>query len=224
MPAKITTPIPDSGSPIVRPWWRQPWVIPSAGAVIMLSVAAMALALDPAATANPKPSPSASEQWPPLSPSRFDTIARPGLTNAWLWCKTMGMKHEWAAHTDITWGPDRMSLDLEQRDLAWIEGFYGHPVTTGVRTSVYDLTWIEGYLGHPLADGYYLWAGQTCILDALDAPPSIMDDMLATRTEDGIQTATWSDYQATWTNDGENGPDVVISYHHPENPDNADAS
>ncbi len=186
------------------------------GAVIALAVGAgIAVAFRPAATApSASPSPSPSEQWPPLM-TAYDNNPVPALTAAWAWCHGMGIKHDWLAFADMSYGEGRETLIVEQRTLEWIEGYFGHPIDTGTKASTYDLDWIEEYLGHPLPDGYYLWAAQTCVLEFLGAPPSILDDMLATRTEDGTRTATWSDFEATWTNDGENGPDVVFSYHRP---------
>jgi len=165
------------------------------------------------AAPGPSASPSASP-WPPVR-TLDGGGTYPALDAADYYCHGMTFKHDWLVFTDVSFGPGRASLILDQRPIAWIEDYYGHPIDTGTRHSRYDLSWIPKYLGHPIPDGYYLWAAQTCYLMYLGAPPSIVDDILATTAADGEKSATWDTFKATWTNNGVDGPDVVLTYRKP---------
>ena len=137
----------------------------------------------------------------------------PAITGAYLNCNSMVIKHEWWIFADMTVEPMGESLSIDQRSYQWIaEEYYGYPIDHGVRTSLYDLSWIDEYLGHPPADGYFVWAAQACVMDQLDAPVEIFDRMMATTTAEGTQEATWGVFRATWTNEGDAGPDVTFTY------------
>lgn len=154
------------------------------------------------------------EVWPPVLTLDLGGTY-PAIEAAYYQCRTMEIKHDWWLFTDMSLAADGSTLTIDQRPLAWIEDYYGHPLDTGTRKSVFNLDWIEEYLGHPLPDGYYLWAAPTCVLEFLGAPPEIMDQILATTPEDGEASEVWSTFEITWTNNGVDGPDAVVSYHRP---------
>jgi hypothetical protein len=144
------------------------------------------------------------------------SLTLPALQAAYLICNLMEYKHEYWVYADMELDDTMEHITIEQRSKAWVEEeYFHHPIDEGELLSAYPREWIAEYLGHPLPDGYFLWTAQACIMDYLDAPPSILDDMLATRTEDGVQTATWDTFRATWTNDGDAGPDVDFTYERP---------
>jgi hypothetical protein len=153
----------------------------------------------------------ADDSWPPMMEvSTGGTF--PAIQATYYHCLDMNIKHEWLIFSDVSLGPDMETLVIDQRPLAWIEDYYGHPVDEGTRTSTYNQVWIEEYLGHPLPDGYFMWAAHTCALDFLGAPPGLVDLIIATTPEDGEMSATWSTFVVTWTNNGVDGPDAVIGY------------
>ena len=49
-------------------------------------------------------------------------------------------------------------------------------------------------------------------LRELAAPERIVERIAATRPVDGRQRAQWTDFEATWVNDAEQGLDILISY------------
>jgi hypothetical protein len=49
-----------------------------------------------------------------------------------------------------------------------------------------------------------------CVLDALDAPDSMVEKMTSTRALDGMQTGTWGDITATWTFHPDDGLDIIL--------------
>lgn len=49
-----------------------------------------------------------------------------------------------------------------------------------------------------------------CALDYLDAPSSVRSKMNSTRALDGMQTASWSGYLATWTYHPDNGMKLIL--------------
>ena len=51
-----------------------------------------------------------------------------------------------------------------------------------------------------------------CVMDELEVPQSVRAQMGSTRALDGMQSATWSTYKATWTYHPNNGLDVIITY------------
>jgi hypothetical protein len=50
-----------------------------------------------------------------------------------------------------------------------------------------------------------------CVLAELDAPQAILAQMEATRALDGMQSATWSTYNAKWTYHPNDGLDLIIT-------------
>ncbi len=52
----------------------------------------------------------------------------------------------------------------------------------------------------------------TCVMDELEAPESVLAQMGSTRALDGMQSATWSTYKATWTYHPDDGLDLIITY------------
>lgn len=49
-----------------------------------------------------------------------------------------------------------------------------------------------------------------CVLTELEAPQSVLARMSRTRALDGTQTATWDEYEASWTYHPDNGLDMII--------------
>lgn len=49
-------------------------------------------------------------------------------------------------------------------------------------------------------------------LRELAAPEHVIRQVAATRPVDGRQWAQWTDFEATWVNDAEQGLDILISY------------
>jgi hypothetical protein len=52
----------------------------------------------------------------------------------------------------------------------------------------------------------------TCVLGELEAPQSVLAQMDSTRALDGMQSATWSTYKATWTYHPDNGLDLILTH------------
>jgi len=50
-----------------------------------------------------------------------------------------------------------------------------------------------------------------CVLGDLDAPQSVIAQMDATRALDGMQTATWGAFKASWTYHPDNGLDLILT-------------
>ena len=48
------------------------------------------------------------------------------------------------------------------------------------------------------------------VLVALDTPDSVVNRMSNTRALDGMQEATWGDFEATWTYHPDDGLDLII--------------
>ncbi|KGJ82784.1 hypothetical protein GY21_00025 [Cryobacterium roopkundense] len=53
-------------------------------------------------------------------------------------------------------------------------------------------------------------ADVVCVLGELEIPDSVLTRISSTRALDGRQTATWSDYSASWGYHPDNGLDIVI--------------
>lgn len=49
-----------------------------------------------------------------------------------------------------------------------------------------------------------------CVLGTLDAPASVTASMERTRALDGVQTAAWGSFTASWTFHPENGLDLIL--------------
>lgn len=53
--------------------------------------------------------------------------------------------------------------------------------------------------------------GFLCVLAELEAPQAILARMESTRALDGMQSATWSTYEATWNYHPDDGLDLIIT-------------
>jgi hypothetical protein len=51
-----------------------------------------------------------------------------------------------------------------------------------------------------------------CVLGELEAPQAILTRMESTRALDGMQSATWSTYEATWTYHPDDGLDLILTH------------
>ena len=74
-----------------------------------------------------------------------------------------------------------------------------------------DTTLVIDMAGQEYASGTATFTDIECVLDELGAPSSIVAKMGATRALDGMQTANWSDYEATWTYHPDDGLDVILT-------------
>lgn len=210
----------------IRPRGRRVALWSGAAALAVVGVAAGLSFSASDAAPSPDESPSASP-WPPTMfiPSNLGTtlegdgeegLTLPALQAAYYVCNLMEYKHEYWVYADMEIDDTLEHITVEQRSTSWAEDeYFHHSVDEGELLSAYPREWIAEYLGHPLPEGYFLWTAQACVMDYLDAPPSILDDMLDTRAEDGERTATWGFFRATWTNDGDAGPDVDFTYEKP---------
>jgi hypothetical protein len=75
----------------------------------------------------------------------------------------------------------------------------------GDRTLVVDTTGEDVGSGSVGIDGLY------CTLDELDTPDSVVAKLGRTRALDGMMSATWDDFEATWTYHPDAGLDVIIT-------------
>jgi hypothetical protein len=51
-----------------------------------------------------------------------------------------------------------------------------------------------------------------CVLDELEAPKSVLAQMSSTRALDGMQSATWSEYEVTWNYHPADGLDLIVTH------------
>lgn len=65
--------------------------------------------------------------------------------------------------------------------------------------------------GEDYGSGTATFADIECVLDELAAPQSIVAKMGSTRALDGMQTADWSGYEATWTYHPDDGLDLILT-------------
>jgi hypothetical protein len=74
-----------------------------------------------------------------------------------------------------------------------------------------DKTLVIDMEGQDYGSGTATFTDIECVLDQLGAPRSIVAKMGSTRALDGMQTANWSDYEATWTYHPDHGLDVILT-------------
>lgn len=65
--------------------------------------------------------------------------------------------------------------------------------------------------GEEPGSGTVSFDGLTCVLGALDTPTSVIAQMESTRALDGMQSATWGDFKASWNYHPDDGLDVIIT-------------
>ncbi|MFI7674354.1 hypothetical protein [Actinophytocola sp. NPDC049390] len=65
--------------------------------------------------------------------------------------------------------------------------------------------------GEELSSGFLSFSEVSCLLDYLETPDSVMTQMNSTRALDGMQDATWSGLNATWTYHPDDGLDIIIT-------------
>jgi hypothetical protein len=75
-----------------------------------------------------------------------------------------------------------------------------------------DHTLVVDMAGDDPGTGTETFDGVLCVLDELDAPQSLVSRMESTRALDGMQSATWSSYEVTWTYHPDDGLDLIITY------------
>lgn len=64
--------------------------------------------------------------------------------------------------------------------------------------------------GGEVGSGHATIDDVVCVLTELDAPRSILARMESIRALDGMQTARWSAYEATWTYHPDDGLDLIL--------------
>ena len=77
-------------------------------------------------------------------------------------------------------------------------------LTDGGRTLYLDMK------GEELGSGRLTWDEVLCYLIALEAPDYVLRHMESTRALDGRQSATWGQFEASWTYHPDDGLDVLI--------------
>ena len=65
--------------------------------------------------------------------------------------------------------------------------------------------------GEDYGSGTATMSGFDCTLDFLNAPRSVLGKMESTRALDGMQSATWGSFEASWTYHPDQGLDVIIT-------------
>jgi hypothetical protein len=75
-----------------------------------------------------------------------------------------------------------------------------------------DHTLVVDMAGEELGTGTETFDGVLCVLDELDVPQSLIARMESTRALDGMQSATWSSYEITWTYHPDDGLDLIITH------------
>jgi hypothetical protein len=75
-----------------------------------------------------------------------------------------------------------------------------------------DHTLVVDMAGEDTSTGIETFDGVLCVLDDLDAPQALVARMESTRALDGMQSATWSSYEVTWTYHPDDGLDLIITY------------
>ncbi|TDV38728.1 hypothetical protein CLV71_126117 [Actinophytocola oryzae] len=74
-----------------------------------------------------------------------------------------------------------------------------------------DHTLVIDSLGEEPGSGSVDLAGLACLLDGLDTPQSVVAKMNNTRALDGMVSASWGEFDASWTYHPDNGLDVIIT-------------
>jgi hypothetical protein len=74
-----------------------------------------------------------------------------------------------------------------------------------------DKTLVIDMTGQDYGSGTATFADIECVLDELAAPQSIVAKMGSTRALDGMKTAGWSGFEATWTYHPDDGLDMILT-------------
>ncbi len=74
-----------------------------------------------------------------------------------------------------------------------------------------DHTLVVDTEGEGYGSGTDSYPSLKCTLGTLHTPQSVIARMEATRALDGMQSASWDDFQASWTYHPDNGLDVIIT-------------
>jgi hypothetical protein len=74
-----------------------------------------------------------------------------------------------------------------------------------------DHTLVIDTEGEEYGTGTDTFDGLTCTLGELDTPQSIIARMERTRALDGMQTAQWGDFEASWTFHPDDGVDLILT-------------
>lgn len=112
----------------------------------------------------------------------------------------------WALHRDGA-GPDGVEGDAGTGPtLAEAHQTCGSlgSLSDGGRTLYLDMK------GEEPGSGRLTWSQVQCYLNALETPDYVRRHMESTRALDGRQSATWGEFEASWTYHPDNGLDVLI--------------
>jgi hypothetical protein len=74
-----------------------------------------------------------------------------------------------------------------------------------------DHTLVVDTEGDDYGSGSDSFPSLTCTLDALHTPQSVIAQMEATRALDGMRSASWDDFTASWTYHPDAGLDVILT-------------
>jgi hypothetical protein len=74
-----------------------------------------------------------------------------------------------------------------------------------------DHTLVIDMSGEDPGSGAASLDGFTCVLTHLDTPQSVISKMNSTRALDGMQSATWANFEASWTYHPDDGLDLIIT-------------
>lgn len=83
---------------------------------------------------------------------------------------------------------------------------------SGGRLADDDHTLVLDMVGKEPDSGHLTTDTVSCVLGELRTPQSILARMDSTRALDGMQSASWSDFEATWTYHPDDGLDVIITH------------
>lgn len=74
-----------------------------------------------------------------------------------------------------------------------------------------DHTLVIDMAGEEYGTGDASFSDVSCVLTELSAPESVIARMNSTRALDGMQSATWDGFEASWTYHPDDGLDLIIT-------------
>jgi hypothetical protein len=131
-----------------------------------------------------------------------------GIIALWFIAAVVSFALSWNAHNDTVTGESRSLLDSGESETLLHQAFsacHSGDLADGDHTLVIDTG------GADYESGVDTFDGLTCTLGELDTPVSVTAQMDNTRALDGMQTAEWGDFTASWTYHPDNGMDLIIT-------------
>jgi hypothetical protein len=142
-------------------------------------------------TAYPPPAPPKPRRWPWLAAIVISNAATVGIT---------------LAITSDTDEPATRSTALTGTQLK-----QAHKECSTGSLGDSDHTLEIDTAGEDYGSGTATLTGLDCTLDFLNAPRSVRAKMESTRALDGMQSATWGNFEASWTYHPDQGLDVIVT-------------